>query len=102
MGFISDMPINLTANNGLRDEDPKFSPNGNEIVFKQNGDLKVMDLINDTIIHTTGKNLKEHGSKISESDKKAIEAGISDLRNALKGTDTEEIKRKHRLWYNPQ
>ena len=37
---------------------------------------------------------KEHGNKISETDKKAIEAGISDLRNALKGTDTEEIKKK--------
>ena len=26
--------------------------------------------------------------------KKAIETGISDLRNALKGTDTEEVKKK--------
>ena len=48
----------------------------------------------DTIIHTTEKNLKEHGSKVSEADKKAIETGISNLRNALKGTDTEEIKKK--------
>ena len=48
----------------------------------------------DTIIHTTEKNLKEHGSKISDADKKVIETGISDLRNALKGTDTEEVKKK--------
>ena len=48
----------------------------------------------DMIIHTTEKNLKEHGSKISETDKKSIETGVSDLRNALKGTDTEEIKKK--------
>ena len=48
----------------------------------------------DTIIHTTEKNLKEHGSKISEAEKKAIETGISELRNALKGTDTEEVKKK--------
>ena len=60
--LFSDMPINLTANNGLRDEDPKFSPNGNEIVFKQDGDLKVMDLINNTIIHTTN-----NGYSIEES-----------------------------------
>ena len=39
-------------------------------------------------------NLKEHGSKISDADKKIIETGISDLRNALKGTDTEEVKKK--------
>ena len=37
---------------------------------------------------------KEHGSKISESEKKSIETGISDLKNALKGTDTEEVKKK--------
>ena len=49
----------------------------------------------DTIIHTTEKNLKEHGSKISEADKKNIENGISDLRNTLKGTDAEEIKKKN-------
>ena len=48
----------------------------------------------DTIIHSTEKNLKEHGSKITETEKKAIETGISDLRNALKGTDTEEVKKK--------
>ena len=29
-----------------------------------------------------------------EAEKKAIETAISDLRNALKGTDTEEVKKK--------
>ena len=48
----------------------------------------------DTIIHTTEKSLKEHGDKISETEKKAIETEISHLRNALKGTDTEEVKKK--------
>ena len=48
----------------------------------------------DTIIHTTEKSLKEHGNKISEADKKSIETEISHLRNALKGTDTEEVKKK--------
>ena len=48
----------------------------------------------DTIIHATEKNLKEHGSKISETEKKAIETAISNLRNALKGTDIEEVKKK--------
>ena len=47
----------------------------------------------DTMIHSTEKNLKEHGSKISEAEKKAIETAVSDLRNSLKGTNTEEIKK---------
>ena len=45
-------------------------------------------------MHTTEKNLKEHGAKVSEADKKAIETSSANLRNALKGTDIEEIKKK--------
>ena len=48
----------------------------------------------DTLLHSTEKNLKEHGSKVSEADKKAIETSAANLRNALKGTDSEEIKKK--------
>lgn len=44
-------PTNLTNCNDMRDEDPKFSPDGNSIVFKQNGDIKVMNL-SGNIIHT--------------------------------------------------
>jgi hypothetical protein len=32
-------PINLTGGNGKRDEDPKFSPNGKTIVYKEDGIL---------------------------------------------------------------
>jgi len=32
--------------------------------------------------------------KVSETDKKAIETSSANLRNALKGTDVEEIKKK--------
>ena len=31
---------------------------------------------------------------MSETEKKAIESAISNLRNALKGTDVEEVKKK--------
>ena len=48
----------------------------------------------DTLLHATEKNLKEHGSKVSDADKKAIETSASNLRNAIKGTDIEEIKKK--------
>ena len=40
------------------------------------------------------KNLKEHGGKVSDADKKAIEDASANLRNAIKGTDIEEIKKK--------
>ena len=48
----------------------------------------------DTLLHTTEKNLKEHGSKVSDEDKKSIESASANLRNALKGTDVEEINKK--------
>ena len=48
----------------------------------------------DTLIHSTEKNLKEHGSKISDADKKAIEDSSTELKESLKNEDIEEIKKK--------
>ena len=48
----------------------------------------------DTLLHATEKNLKEHGSKISDVDKKAIEDGSSALKESLKSEDIEDIKKK--------
>ena len=48
----------------------------------------------DTLIHSTEKNLKEHGAKISDAEKKAIEDSSSSLKEALKGEDIEDIKKK--------
>ena len=48
----------------------------------------------DTLIHSTEKNLKEHGGKVSDEEKKAIETAAASLRDSLKGTDLEDIKKK--------
>ena len=48
----------------------------------------------DTLIHSTEKNLKEHGAKVSDAEKKAIEDASTDLKEAIKGTNTEDIKKK--------
>jgi len=48
----------------------------------------------DTLIHSTEKNLKEHGSKISDVDKKAIEDSSTALKESLKNENIEEIKKK--------
>jgi hypothetical protein len=42
-------PLNLTEEVGTRDEDPGFAPNGKRIVFKQNGEIRIMDLTNQQI-----------------------------------------------------
>ncbi len=48
----------------------------------------------DALVHSTEKALAEHGSKVSEGDRKAIEDGLADLKEALKGDDSEAIKAK--------
>ena len=46
------------------------------------------------LLHSTEKNLKEHGSKITDAEKKAIEDASSSLKESLKGSDNEDIKKK--------
>jgi len=48
----------------------------------------------DALVHSTEKALAEHGSKIPEGDRRAIEDAVSDLKEALKGDDAEAIKAK--------
>ncbi len=48
----------------------------------------------DSLVHSTEKALAEHGSKVEESERRAIEDAVSDLKEALKGEDAEAIKAK--------
>ncbi len=96
-GTGKEQKIQIQASGGLSDEEIKKmvkDAEANKEVDKKKRETVEARNQADTIIHTTEKNLKEHGSKISDTDKKAIETGISDLRNALKGTDNEEVKKK--------
>jgi molecular chaperone DnaK len=48
----------------------------------------------DALVHSTEKALAEHGSKVEESERRAIEDAVSDLKEALKGDDAEAITAK--------
>jgi molecular chaperone DnaK len=48
----------------------------------------------DSLVHSTEKALAEHGSKVAETERRAIEDAVSDLKEALKGDDAEAIKAK--------
>jgi molecular chaperone DnaK len=96
-GTGKEQKIQIQASGGLSDEEIKQMVK--EAESNKEADKKKRETVDarnqaDMIVHTTEKNIKEHGSKISEADKKSIENGISDLKNALKGTDTEAIKKK--------
>jgi molecular chaperone DnaK len=48
----------------------------------------------EALIHSTEKAVAEHGSKVGEGERKAIENAIADLKEALKGEDAAAIEAK--------
>ena len=96
-GTGKEQKIQIQASGGLSEEE--ISKMVKEAEANKDADKEKRDTVDvrnqaDSIIHTTEKSLKEHGDKITSEEKKAIETAMSDLRNALKGTDTEEVKKK--------
>ncbi len=96
-GTGKEQKIQIQASGGLSEEE--INKMVKEAEVNKEADKKKRESVDarnqaDTLLHSTEKNLKEHGSKVSEADKKAIETASSNLRNSLKGTDVEEIKKK--------
>jgi molecular chaperone DnaK len=48
----------------------------------------------EALVHSTEKVLAEHGSKVGEAERSAIENAMADLKEALKGNDADAIKAK--------
>jgi molecular chaperone DnaK len=48
----------------------------------------------EALVHSTEKALSEHGSKIGDSERTAIENAMADLKEALKGDDADAIQQK--------
>src|SRR5246500_3422432 len=48
----------------------------------------------EAMIHTTERTLAEHGSKVSEGERRSIENAMADLKEALKGNDADAITAK--------
>tara|TARA_B100001121_G_scaffold218973_1_gene192276 strand:- start:15988 stop:17913 length:1926 start_codon:yes stop_codon:yes gene_type:complete len=96
-GTGKEQKIQIQASGGLSDEEiqkmVKDAEANKEADKKKRESVDVRNQA-DTLIHSTEKNLKEHGSKISDAEKKAIEDGSSALKEALKSEDIEDIKKK--------
>jgi molecular chaperone DnaK len=96
-GTGKEQKIQIQASGGLSEEE--IQKMVKEAEANKEADKKKREAVDarnqaDSLIFSTEKSLKEHGDKVSEEEKKAIETEISDLRNALKGTDVEEVKKK--------
>ena len=96
-GTGKEQKIQIQASGGLSDEEiekmVKDAEANKEADKKKRESVDVRNQA-DTLIHSTEKNLKEHGSKISDAEKKAIEDGSNSLKESLKGEDIEDIKKK--------
>jgi len=96
-GTGKEQKIQIQASGGLSEEE--INKMVKEAEANKDADKKKREAVDarnqaDTLLHSTEKNLKEHGGKVSDADKKAIETASANLRNSLKGTDVEDIKKK--------
>merc|ERR1739848_930297 len=96
-GTGKEQKIQIQASGGLSDEE--INKMVKEAEANKDADKKKRESVDtrnqaDTLVHSVEKQLKEHGSKISDAEKKAIEDGSNALKESLKGEDIEDIKKK--------
>jgi molecular chaperone DnaK len=92
-----EQSIQIKASSGLSDEEVDQMVKDAEAHAEE--DRKFHELIDarnqaDGLIHATNKSLKDLGDKAEEAEKKAIEAAIEELQEAMKGDDKAAIEAK--------
>ncbi len=88
--------ITVTASSGLtKDEIQKMVKDAEANAAEDAKRKQEIEVRNqtDTLVYSTERTLAEHGAKLNEADKKAIEDALAEAREALKGEDTERMKR---------
>src|SRR3981189_240175 len=96
-GTGKEQQIRIQASGGLSDADIKRMIKEAETNAGEDKKRKAqVEAKNhaEALLHSTEKALGEHGSKIGEGDRRAIENAIADLKEALKGDDADAITAK--------
>jgi molecular chaperone DnaK len=96
-GTGKEQAIRIQASGGLTDEEIERMVKDAESHAEE--DKKRRQLVEarnqgEALIHSSEKALAEHGSKVAEADKAAIETAIAELKTALEGEDKETIDAK--------
>ena len=92
-----EQQIRIQASGGLSDEDiERMVKEAEENAESDKKKRELVDTRNqaDSLVNETEKNIKEHGDKVSEEDKKKIESDIEELKKVKDGEDLEAIKSK--------
>ena len=96
-GTGKEQAISIKADGGLSDEEVENMVKDAEA--NAESDKKRREEIDaknnaEALVNSTEKSLSEHGDKISEDEKKAIEDALKEAKEALEGDDIEAIKSK--------
>jgi molecular chaperone DnaK len=88
--------ITITASSGLsKDEIERMVREAEANASEDARRRQEIELRNqtDSLVYSTERALSEHGAKLSEDDRRAIEQALNEAREALKAEDMERIRR---------
>ncbi len=97
LGTGKEQKIRIESNSGLTEEEiKKMVREAEEHAAEDNKIKDLADAKNnaDNLIYQVEKSVKEHGEKVSETDRNNITNAIEQLKVALNGTDLEDLKKK--------
>ena len=92
-----EQQIRIQASGGLSDDDIEQmvqEAEANAEADKERREGVEVRNTADALVHTAEKNLIEHGDKVPDDDKAAIETAVAELKEALEGDDLEVIQEK--------
>jgi len=95
LGTGKEQSIRITASSGLTEEEIKNLIKDAELHAEEDHRRKELAEARnqaDSLIYTTEKTLAEHGDKVDAATKADIDSHITQLKQAMEGTDTEAIK----------
>jgi len=96
MGTGKEQSIKITASSGLSEEEIERLIKDAELHSEE--DKKKRELVDarnmaDSMIYSTEKSIKETGYQVDEATKGDIDKAVENLKKAMEGDNTEEIKR---------
>ena len=97
LGTGKEQSIRITASSGLSEDEIKNLIKDAELHAEEDHRKKELAEARnqaDTLIYTTQKTLTDLGDKVDEATKADIDSHITQLKQAMEGTDTEAIKRQ--------
>jgi molecular chaperone DnaK len=99
-GTGKEQQIRIQASGGLSDDEIDNMVSDAEANAEE--DKKRRELVEarnaaEALVHSTEKTLVEHGDKVSDADKSAIETAIEDVKSALEAEDADDIEAKNQI-----